>query len=784
MGEVENQKYIGIVKWFHDKVKKVNIGFIEHAQLGDVFFHERTIAEGQDIESFTKDTVVVFTVQESKKHKGKLEAIGVKDLDTENDLEFLFGHFLTVLLSKGIYSDYNYLQKQVNDRIFVLLNSGENQEKKGILLKQFEDYIQLSLDESNAENEDFISRLLKISKHFFPESHEDISKTISHYLSDSLYHKLWLMGFFPNCSVNYISDNLLNFKKAESTRIFSKCTLDEKSSIFFRIIYLIEKIDTIEKIKKIKEILKLCKEVAADIHQKFLEATLLICPDYTRLVLWLEGYHEVLDFHAFKIYIITLPEEQQKRFVKKVLKYIHEGKVQIAMEDLTSLNLIDYETSLKDFEMGSKRRMDFSTSIILNVIQELHDHTPIDSRKDRVQARHRIVDLIINQIQKPDDILRIKGFFDECNGICTISTTDVLTETGEVSGKKIEYRKNEYRKPGRHLICDGQKAVDKITGKPILSKEGVEFWWCANQKCFKTARELHPPAEWEQYTLYDFLTILKVDFDEKDLETYLSVINKTNRFLNHMTCRDCKHILRPIRQANYAFYGVNEFHCVNPNCGELEKAIYITHCLNGRCEEVIDSRDSVKCKPTEKDKEKCGWYVCSYCHACCSNNGIERRKGNLSNSGQVYNCHETGHRDKGEICCNKCGSLMDDGLFDPEKYQEMLEWLHNNKSNKDYIIKYGSSDNGYWFLFGSKDWSPEALQLNMRKLLKLGFRIPDYGKGAKGTQLVTTRNSSETFLICRNKECGHIVDFSTDLEKASVMRNFHTFRLKTSDVTD
>ena len=113
-----------------------------------------------------------------------------------------------------------------------------------------------------------------------------------------------------------------------------------------------------------------------------------------------------------------------------------------------------------------------------------------------------------------------------------------------------------------HPICDGRKAVNKDTKEPILSDDSkVEFWWCANQKCYRPSREIHNSENWEKYTLLDFLTILKINFKYNDLEIYLNIINKANRFLKHLKCRECNHILYPKGKTQYAFYGVSNFVC-------------------------------------------------------------------------------------------------------------------------------------------------------------------------------------------------------------------------------
>ena len=80
-------------------VKNADFGFIQHTTLGDLFFHKKSIDKGQDINAFIKDAIVVFFTQPSRKLQGKLEATGVKILETENDIDFLFAEALDAVRS-------------------------------------------------------------------------------------------------------------------------------------------------------------------------------------------------------------------------------------------------------------------------------------------------------------------------------------------------------------------------------------------------------------------------------------------------------------------------------------------------------------------------------------------------------------------------------------------------------------------------------------------------------------------------------------------------------------
>lgn len=775
---VDGEKYIGLVKWFHDQARDANYGFIQHAKLGDLFFHERSIEQGQDIKSFRENAIVVFASQESKKHKGKLEAIGVKYLDNETDLNFLFSHFLSILTEKGKYSDYNIIQKGVHSKITSLLQTSTDTKITEQLFERFQIYITEQIQLKSITDEEYLKGLLKVTKSFFPDNYNQIADTVEKNVSIELAHKLWLDSLSETCQIDYIASIILSATEQTQQKILNRCSEDDKTNIFFKVLYTIDKIDTEVKLISVKQLLSLSKAFASEQHEKVLAETIKNCADYFKLSLWLEGYHEILDFHTYKLYTVTLSPKDQKRFVKKALKYIHEEKANISVEDLTSLNVIDFETS-KLAEQIDNSKLDYSTSIILNVISELKTQTNLETRKDITSAQHRIYDLIIRQIKQPKDILQISGFFDECEGRCGVSVHEETNEVGEIINRTVSYNRNEHNKAKNHPICDGRKAVNKTTKEPVLSDEKVEFWWCANQKCFKPSRQLHSSTDWEKYSLLDFLTILKVDFKETDLEIYLNIINKANRFLKHLNCRECNHILYPKGKTQYAFYGISHFACKTDDCSEKGKEIYLSHCLNGYCEMEIDSRDSVKCKPNGLEAESCGWYVCNYCHSCCSSEQLQRRKWIYDNvMHSEYKCHLEGHRNLGVISCNKCGDPMEANETNIEEYNRILNWFIENKDKSGRIHKSGKNKRDkWWFTIRRGNDSMEEFKKKLTKYHQLGFQIPDF-ENDKDLQLISEpidfKRHSKDVLTC--KTCGNILDLSNDLEKARAVKKFHNFR--------
>jgi hypothetical protein len=784
MGQFLNDKHIGLVKWFHDKAKNADYGFIQHATLGDLYFNDRSIDKSQDIYDFKENELVVFVSKPSRKKIGSLEAIEVKLLSSETDLHFLFRHFLLNLFEKGKYSEYNTIQKAVHSRIHQLFDVVDNRNFKDELFVIYKDFLSVKLNAKDYEDDLFIKGFINVCKDIFPESYTEISKLIEDIIGPEKSHILWLDKYLENCQIVYVSNIIIDCNLATQTKIFNRCSLEEKSNIFYSVLYKFEKIDSSSKFGIIKEFLKLSKKFAIEKHEEILNSTLEVCPSYYKLILWLEDYHENLEFDIFKLYTITLATSDQKKFVKKALKYVHEGRAEISLEDFISINVIDYEVS-KIAENYDKSKLDFSTSIMLNTISELYSQNQLETIQQKRDANRRIFEIIIKQIKEPKEILEIKGFFDECEGRCSISCQEIKDDDGMVIEKIINYHRKENQKSKLHPICDGRKAIDKKSGLAILDDKGLEFWWCANQMCYKPSRILHGSSEWEKYSLLDFLTILKVPFVEQDYEVYLALINKANRFLAHLNCLECGDILRPKGNlTNYAFWGVNDFHCTNKNCSQNGIRVYLSHCLNGKCEQVIDSRKTVKCRPEGFASEVYGWYVCNYCHSCCSDDGLERRRFTLQRNGQAYDGHVKGHRDLGVIPCDKCGDTMDSKEINLENYQNALEWFLKNRENHTYIHKSGvNSNNKNWFRFAQGGLTKENYFSQLLSLKKLGFHIPDLNISSS-VHLVAEpfdlTENNRNILYC--KSCENVLDLTVDIERSVAVKSFHKIKFPRQNV--
>lgn len=256
---------------------------------------------------------------------------------------------------------------------------------------------------------------------------------------------------------------------------------------------------------------------------------------------------------------------------------------------------------------------------------------------------------------------------------------------------------------------------------------------------------------------------------------YLNTINTINRFFKHMKCRECDWVLRPVKRSNYAFYGVTNFNCKNENCGEFEKNIYLTHCMNAHCNNTIDSRDSVRC---END-----WYICNYCYSCCSTSAIESRIYNLQQRGIDYQGVTEGHRDQSEMFCANCGNRFKDIK---KEYTKVLDWFINNKSSSKHITKSGINKfKKHWFVVSKDNLDVQEYRSNLQYYKLLGFNIPNFNNESLFKQLVAEPNDidevSKKLVFC--DKCNNYIDLSSDFEQFITIKKFHNIRFPKTNNT-
>ena len=603
-------------------------------------------------------------------------------------------------------------------------------------------------------------------------------------IQEDLLLRLWenkIISYFPFVP---IYNKLINFKKD----YYNTNSADEKSKYFSSASAYIDKItnadfknilakthfgkDTIiekDTFQTITFFIDLISEIETKIE--FIAEIFNKADSYYKLQLFVLDYIDDIDFDDAVIYTGLLSTASQKLFFKKIIKLIAENKIDLRLEDLNRITTIDYQTSEYAKEIDGVG-LDFTLSIILQILSDLKSKT--------ITTRNTIFDIVASQVKRPDDLLVIEGFFEKCTGK-TIIEENGTTKLEDGSLKTLyKTTKKEHFRPRFSTFCDGRKATKKDTDVPILCKKsGLEFWWCENSQCYNPCRTKHQPQYWKNYNLEDILTILQIQYDPAQYEIMLNVVNRVNRFLTHLSCRKCNSIIKPKGKANYAFYGVTHFACDNNDCSEKDQEIYLSHCLNGKCEDIIDSRDSVKCKTHGFGKD-CGWYICKNCNACCSTEKLVARKSYLENFGQEYKCHIEGHRNRGILCCSDCGAEMIEQKVATDIFVQQLNWFIEHKDKHPNIMKSGQrpKDNKWWFIWIRGQFSYEEYRKQLQGLLNSGFSIPDFNHKEKDTQLIAepfdeTKFSSGNFFVC--PDCDHRFDLNEfDFTRKNAIQSFHT----------
>ncbi len=130
------------------------------------------------------------------------------------------------------------------------------------------------------------------------------------------------------------------------------------------------------------------------------------------------------------------------------------------------------------------------------------------------------------------------------------------------------------------------------------------------------------------------------------------MVNKAFQLFKRVICRECGHILFPIKKNTFNRY--NSFECCNPICLAQNRKIYLSkchHCKKG----IIDSRDSQRCSN--------GWIICPTCLSCCTDILIEQQvqkheRRNMPVPEYIQRQKLHGHNDKQQYFCPKCGGKI------------------------------------------------------------------------------------------------------------------------------
>jgi len=629
-----------------------------------------------------------------------------KLLDTDYDLNILpADHLLHYMERSG---DEENLLKIISSNRF-LSNNVENVVQKVFSKKD----IGLSFFEKIIRSKNFYSFTpkLKLAERLLASSSYDKERVIS-IVSNQLTHHLNLNSLQEYQEADNRLQNLLqsiendlikeSLNKKFEELFYSKF---EEWRINDRIQFILNNIENSEKL---------------DIEP--------IIREEERLVLWIEGH--INGSNDLKPTLLPeLPNYYQQLFIKRLF---YENKSKPADDILEPLN------KLLDFCKDNDKAIDFSTEIVITSLNEINKGES-DFRKNIYQILFERIDDLDPQDQN------IMGYFDRC------------------AGRAILNQKNDDEYEIKRLdkypctFCEGSLFIDYETKKPIKEKKsGKSFWLCRNSRCMKSNRDDIEKEDWKSYTLKTLTSILDLNFSDRDYANFLGVLNRVDYLLPHLFCKECGKGLTPTK-SYYGYYRSSKFRCKNESCSvhKDNEIIYLTHCINNKCYDIIDSRESPKCNHNGYS-EMHGWYVCNNCLACCTTEKIENRINIYKQSNRDYYGPLKGHKDRGIICCNECGNHME---FKDRKYQEVLDRLIEIKDSVR-VVKYGKrNDGGWWFLIKKLKKEAQNEFINrIRDVEKRGFNVPDLPEEKNIYLVAEPYTRPGTVLVCTNESCYNILD--------------------------
>ena len=154
-----------------------------------------------------------------------------------------------------------------------------------------------------------------------------------------------------------------------------------------------------------------------------------------------------------------------------------------------------------------------------------------------------------------------------------------------------------------------------------ITGEKINFYWCRTSYCASRNDRADLTKPFYDWTISEISEILDIKVEKLALAHLSGWANRMNQIVEHLFCRECNDILRPLPfiPKTLGFYAVPIFNCINPSCSKFENKIRFTHCLNGKCEshktsEPLDSRDCESCNPSDPNHTG---LLCKYCGQVC-----------------------------------------------------------------------------------------------------------------------------------------------------------------------
>lgn len=804
----EKELHLGVVKWFGNHANGLPYGFIQVHIIGDVFVHIKNILETEIHEG----ECVICNLKKSINRNEKIEAFNVIKLINFTSVPVLFDFLskysqiletfapiysrIKTIISNFVTQDivtddFKLVNKYINDKFdleanlslnVALINNiitltkqviNENDLRNAFVYEKLDEKIQFALfcykmvQELNSE---------VISKYYF-YSDSDLKSLVA-----------------KNLDKNFLSI-ILN----EEIRMLTEKGEIQKDDELIKRILLLENL-TAEKTRIIRKVYSAAKpEFKVHIWQLGQHSGYdHSIKEYLIKCLNNNNFSPIL----FALDIFT--ERQRKLFLSDLAEAIPQSKridmfsfYKLFLSETQNIKAIAYfdfkqllENSLPDLEKTKLWLINNEIDISLRVIYRVFYSLGADEQENCIKKifgtpnKYKIEESIalVKKLLERSNLIKGIGvhlamylilkqkskekfFYNDGYSIVlnkfttnhSLSKYDSLFErcTGRTDKKgNVINPKNKKFCEGR--LCKPKNKVKKENNDDIEKENNEEtpFYWCKNDKCYRNAIVDQKNYEWQNIKLFTILKRIDQSLSEDDYSYKLGIINKIYIYIEHLKCRTCNSWLVPEKQSNYAKDRINSFYCNNPYCRKFREPIYISHCLNSKCEDIIDSRDSAKCSN--------GWYICKSCFGCCSTEKINTRKYIITKIGKIYSGPNQGHLDLGDIFCPKCGSLfiIENISNSKESITKANLWLESVKNNKLRCVKNGKDKFGHsWYLIRKINTEKESTYNGIiNKLKRLGFTVNKADINDKWFFITSNSAQPVRFLQCSNSKCAEIVD--------------------------
>lgn len=212
-----------------------------------------------------------------------------------------------------------------------------------------------------------------------------------------------------------------------------------------------------------------------------------------------------------------------------------------------------------------------------------------------------------------EDILTVSDFINVCDG------------------RKLflykEWTKNQisrkYVKNFEHFIteinnfyCEGRFwKVEQFYLSGTQEYKYFNVYWCRGDVCYGINDSCNTNSHYTTWGILEIAKLFNFKIDHLIISILAGWANRLNEIISRLKCRVCNSFLRPLpyNPHKLGYYSTPVFTCLNNVCSEYNKVIRITHCLNRKCKNILDSRDLETCSY--------GWLICDNdkCKTCCPN---------------------------------------------------------------------------------------------------------------------------------------------------------------------